>query len=162
MFTPDLVFLFFLFVRCLEIHLIHTGSSLLLVEILYAEGDGLQLVILCFFGQRLRARKWKQRRHRRGKRHLGNDIIEAPPIPLWGWGICLVHVSKPKGTWLSFLHLCHPAYRIQAVLERIAEQSVKRAVLRGGSKHIFYPGQHTPAQKRDVSHTQILGAWPRP
>lgn len=72
---------------------------------------------------------------------------------LWWWDVCLVHASKPKGTWLSFLHLCHPAHSIKWVLEQIAEQSVKRVVLIGGNKHICYSGQHTPAQRRDVSHT---------
>lgn len=81
-------------------------------------------------------------------------MTSLKPLPfLWvGWGICLAHISKPKGTWLSFLHLFHPAYRIQGVLERIAEHNVKKAVLIGGSKHICYTGQHTPAQQRDVSH----------
>ena len=34
-------------------------------------------------------------------------MTSLKPLPfLWvGWGICLVHISKPKGTWLSFLHL---------------------------------------------------------
>lgn len=123
-------------------------SSLFFVEILYAEGDSLQLLFCASLGRDLEPGSGKSAGTVEGKDTWAMTSLKPLPFLAVGWGICLVHISKPQGTWLSFLHLCHPAYRIQGVLERIAEHNVKKAVLIGGSKHICNTGQHTPAQQR--------------